>query len=81
MFEEYKNDFQTLVDASKNGSLLAMVSLAVCYEKGIGTIQSKPDAVQYYRMASQRGSQFAYQELKRLYDEIRPNDPEFTISN
>jgi TPR repeat protein len=81
MFEEYKNDFQTLVDASKNGSLLAMVSLAICYEKGIGTDSSKPDAVNYYRLASQRGSQFAYQELQRLYDEMRPNDPEFLIIN
>lgn len=81
IFEEYKNDFNTLLNASKQGSLLAMVSLAVCYEKGIGTAKSKPDAVQYYRMAAQRGSQFAYQELKRLYDEIRPNNPEFLITN
>ena len=55
--------------------------LRLCYEKGLGTSQSKPKAVNYLRLAAQRGSRFAYEELKRIYDTQRPGDPEFLLSN
>jgi TPR repeat protein len=69
-----------LIKASDEGSVLAQVALAYCYENGIGTEVSKPETLMYYRMAAQRGSQYAYRELQRLYDEIRPDDPEFSLN-
>jgi len=76
-----KKDFETLNDLASQGSLLAQVSVAMCYENGMGVNKSRSDAVNYFRMAAQRGSHFAYEELKRLYDEIRPAESEFIIIN
>ena len=78
--ENPKSIFEELLKASKKGSLLAQVGLAHCYQNGIGVAPSKGETVNYYRIAAQRGSQYAYRELLRLYDEIRPNEPEFTIN-
>ncbi|NNG28265.1 MAG: SEL1-like repeat protein, partial [Ignavibacteriaceae bacterium] len=78
---ESEKAFINLLDAAGNGSILAQVSLALCYEEGIGTARSRADAIHYLRLAAQRGSQFAYTELQRLYDKIRPDDPEFVITN
>jgi len=77
---DYKFAFEELKKASENGSVLAQVTLAYCYENGIGTAQSKSETVNYYRIAARRGSQYAYRELQRLYDEIRPNEPEFSLN-
>ena len=74
-------DFKKLKNAAKEGSLFAMVSVGLCYEQGLGTTQSIPDAVNYFKMAAQRGSRFAYEELKRIYDETRPSEAQFLISN
>ena len=74
-------DFKKLKNAAKEGSLFAMVSVGLCYEQGLGTTQSIPDAVNYFKMAAQRGSRFAYEELKRIYDDIRPGEAQFLISN
>jgi TPR repeat protein len=74
-------DFNKLKYAAENGSLFAMVTSGLCYEKGLGIAQSKAKAVNYLRLAAQRGSRFAYEELKRIYDTQRPPDPEFNISN
>lgn len=74
------NYFNKLIEASDEGSLLAMVSVALSYNEGIGTTKSKAEAVRYLRLAAQRGSQFAYEELKRLYDEIRPAGNEFNLN-
>jgi hypothetical protein len=49
--------------------------------QGLGTKQTIPEAVENLRMAAQRGSRFAYEELKRLYDERRPTDLEFIVPN
>ena len=76
-----KKDFETLNDLASQGSLLAQVSVAMCYENGIGVNKSRSEAVNYFRMAAQRGSHFTYEELKRLYDEIRPAESEFIIIN
>jgi len=78
---ESEKAFANLLDAAGNGSLLAQVSLALCYEEGIGTARSRADAIHFLRLSAQRGSQFAYTELQRLYDEIRPDDLEFVITN
>jgi TPR repeat protein len=78
--ENPKSSFDELIKASENGSLLAQVGLAHCYQNGIGTAPSKGETVNYYRVASQRGSQYAYRELQRLYDEIRPDETEFSVN-
>lgn len=70
-------DIQLLEKADTLGSVLSQVALAYCYEKGIGVKKFKADAVKYYRFAAQRGNRYAYDQLKRMYDEIRP--PEFNI--
>jgi len=82
-FEGYNKseDFKKLKKAADEGSLFAMVTVGLCYEQGIGTLQSKPEAVNYFKMAAQRGSRFAYEELKRIYDEMRPADTKFMLSN
>jgi TPR repeat protein len=74
-------DFKQLKKAADEGSLFAMVSVALCYHRGLGTKKSLTDAVKYFRLAAQRGNRFAYDELKRIYDEKRPDDSEFSISN
>ena len=70
-----------LQKAMQDGSVLAQVMLAYCYENGRGVPQNKAEAVLLYRAGAQRGSQDAYRSLTRMYDEIRPGDAEFRISN
>jgi len=41
--------------------------------------ENKVLAVKLYRNAAQRGNQLAYNSLKRMYDEIRPEDESFKI--
>lgn len=69
-----------LKEFSEQGSVLAQVTIAYCYEQGIGLKKSVADAVKYYRFAAQRGSRYAYNELKRLYDSIRPAGSEYSIN-
>jgi TPR repeat protein len=59
--------------------VLAQVALGYAYENGIGVELNKSEAVKYFRFAAQRGNRFAYEELKRIYDEIRPNDSQFNL--
>ena len=82
-FEGYNKieDFKKLKKYADEGSVFAMVTVGLCYEQGLGIAQSKPEAVNYFKMAAQRGSRFAYEELKRIYDEQRPADPQFILSN
>ena len=54
------------------GSILAEVTLATIFEKGIGVNKDKTKAVMYYRSAAQRGDSFAFNQLRKMYDEIRP---------
>lgn len=84
IFGEIKSDdisgsLKTLTETAENGSMLAQVALGYAYENGIGLGQDKGEAVKYYRYAAQRGNRFAYTELKRIYDEIRPDDSQFKV--
>lgn len=54
------------------GSILAQVALAYCYEKGLGVPRNAGEASGLYRNAAQRGSESAYDALKRMHDGIRP---------
>lgn len=77
---ELNSAIEALIQGDSLGSVLSQVTLAYCYEKGIGLNKEKADAVKYYRTAAQRGNNFAYEELKRMYDEIRPDKKEFKIN-
>jgi len=70
----------SLRHAGNDGSILAQAMLGYCYHKGIGVAKNLPRSVEYYRKAYQRGSKAAYNALRDIYDGIRPNDPEFQIS-
>ena len=70
-----------LEKAESQGSLLAQFTLAYCFESGLGVKQNIPNAVKYYRAAAQRGNQYAYEQLKRLYDQIRPPIDKFRVNN
>ncbi len=59
------------------GSVLSQVMLGYCYEEGTGVEADLPVAVSYYRKAAQRGSRVAYDALRRLYDDRRPDEEPF----
>lgn len=74
-----QENVKILVDASNSGSVIAQAYLAYCYEKGIGVHQQKSEAERLYRIAAKRGNQAAYNSLKRMYDELRPEKEEFKL--
>jgi len=76
---DYTSEVQALQDAFNNGSVFAQTALAYCYEKGIGVQEDKSYSVKLYKSASQRGSQQAFNSLRRMYDEIRPDEKEFKL--
>ena len=72
-------DFMILKNNAEQGSIFAETALGYCYEKGAGTKEDKALAIHFYRQAAQRGNETAYNSLKRMYDEIRPNEDEFKV--
>jgi uncharacterized protein len=68
-----------LQKSGDEGSVLAQTLLGFCYEKGLGIKENKKTAVTFYRIASQRGNETAFNSLKRMYDDIRPTEDEFKI--
>ena len=70
-----------LNDADRKGAVLAQALLGYCYEIGLGVRLGKTQAAYYYRLAAQRGNQIAFNGLKRMYDEIRPKEKEFQLSD
>lgn len=77
--DSLSEEVRILRESEANGSLLAQFTLGYCYEKGIVLKKSLPEAVKFYRAAAQRGNQFAYQQLKRLYDNLRPAVERFKV--
>jgi TPR repeat protein len=77
--EPIENSINVLKSGLDYGSVLAQITLAYAYENGIGVQKSKAEAVKYYRLTAQRGNQAGYDELKRLYDEIRPSEKRFIL--
>lgn len=65
--------------ANEEESLLAEVTLAYCYEKGIEVQKKIAESVRLYRNAANRGSAIAFAALKRLYDSVRPKEKEFEV--
>ncbi|KAF0152445.1 MAG: Sel1 domain-containing protein [Ignavibacteria bacterium] len=76
---DLSKEITTLQKLSGEGSVFSQTVLAYCYEKGIGLKEDKAVAVKLYRGASQRGNQSALNSLKRMYDELRPDDETFKI--
>ena len=70
---------QVLQQAGDDGSILAEMALAYCFERGIGVPVRTSEAVRLYRVAARRGSQDAYRALRRLHDAIRPQDASYHI--
>lgn len=68
-----------LLKTANEGAVLAQTALGYCYENGIGLQQNKSRATHFYRSAANRGSEVAYNSIKRMYDEIRPDNAEFAI--
>ncbi len=77
---DFKNSISEIENAMDEGSVLAQTTLAYCYQNGIGIESSIPRAVKYYRFAAERGSQFAFNQLKGLYNSIRPDNQEFRMN-
>ncbi|MGD1007292.1 MAG: tetratricopeptide repeat protein [Ignavibacteriaceae bacterium] len=77
--EDFQNTVAEIQKADDAGSILAQETLAYCFENGIGTETNEAKAVMYYRMAAQRGSRFAFDELKQMYDALRPNDSNYKV--
>ena len=77
--DDIKNEITLIIKSEKTGSILAQFTLAHCYDNGIGVTRDIPTAVKYYRDAAQRGNQFAFEQLKKLYDNIRPNNEIFKM--
>ncbi len=71
----------TLQQSASRGSVLAEAMLGYCYQEGKGVPKNKPEAVRLYRHAAQRGSNVAFEALKKLYDELRPDDPVFRLDD
>ena len=63
------------------GSILAQEILGFCYEKGISFPKDHAAAIRYYREAAGRGSLVAYQALKRMYDDLRPPEKEYVVTD
>lgn len=80
--EEYDNlddEINVLEKYADEGSVLAQAVLAYCYEKGLGVATDKAKASQLYRQAAARGNEAAWNSLKKMYDDLRPDETEFVI--
>jgi uncharacterized protein len=66
---------------AKKGSLLSSLTLAYCYEKGVGMQQNKGEAYRLYHKALMRGSEAAFRSLQNMHDQLRPADSKFQLSD
>lgn len=75
-----KRSFSELQGYSDRGSVLAQTALGYCNEKGILVPIDIAQALYFYRKSAQRGNQAALSALTRMYDERRPKEKEFRIT-
>lgn len=68
-----------LTKLMEEGSILAQTALGFCQENGYGIEKDKAAASRLYRKSARRGSYLAYSSLRRMYDEIRPEDKIFQL--
>lgn len=76
-----ENAIPELQEGENNGSVLSQLALAYCFQNGIGLPINIAEAARLYRTCAQRGNKNAYEELKRLYDALRPANKEFEITD
>jgi hypothetical protein len=74
------DSFDYLKEVEDKGSMLAELSLADCYLRGIVVSKDLSKAVYYFRAAAVRGNIYAYNQLKKIYDEIKPNGFEANLN-
>lgn len=74
------DSFNYLKTSEEKGSLISQLSLADCYYHGMIVSRDLSKAVYYFRSAAVRGSVFAYDELKKIYDDLRPKDFEAELN-
>jgi uncharacterized protein len=72
-----KNSVQMLRTGNNKGSLLAQVALAHSIEQGLEKPAIPGEDIKFYRSAAQRGNRFAFSQLERKHDSIRPDEQEF----
>jgi TPR repeat protein len=77
--EELDLALSVLRVTSEEGSLLSDLTLAHCYEKGIGLAQNKGEAYRIFHKAMLRGSETAFRALRSMCDEFRPSSQEFQM--
>ena len=77
--QDTTGEITLISEAIEEGSVLAEVALAYCYERGRGVEPRFDEALNLYRAAYRRGSQDAYRALRRLHDAIRPAEDRFRI--
>jgi len=77
--EQVETNLAMLRQAMEDGSVIALVAIGYCHEKGIGVDRNKGEGARMYRDAVQRGSENAYRALRRMHDEIRPKEKKFEV--
>jgi TPR repeat protein len=77
--QELNTAFSILRATAKQGSLFSDLTLAYCYEKGIGLPQNKGEAYRIFHKALLRGSETAFRALRSMHDDIRPPDKEYQM--
>jgi len=65
--------FNYLNEAESQGSILAQLSLADCYLQGMIVSKDLSKAAFYFRAAAVRGNLYAYNQLKKIYDDLKPS--------
>ncbi len=73
-------EIERLFVCSSKGSIIAETLLGVCYKEGLAVRRDTGAAVKYFRRAAQRGSTFAFEQLKGLHNSLRPADDIFSVN-
>lgn len=69
----------TISNAREKGVIIAETAMGYCYENGIGINKNKAEAAHLYWNAASKGNQAGYISLRRMYDEIRPENTRYII--
>jgi uncharacterized protein len=77
--QEFATALSILRETAKQGSLFSDLTIAYCYEKGIGLPLDKGEAYRIFHRALVRGSETAFHALRSMYDDIRPPDKEYQM--
>ena len=79
--EDLPTALEVIRSTAKDGALLSAAMLGYCYENGIGVTEDKGEAYRIYYKAMRRGSETAFQSVRRMYDQLRPAERQFQTTN